>query len=717
MGNYLKEKQLEVNQRNTFLSSYPYIEIVQPFSLPDREKHFNFIKPETEFLYVNEYILSKVNIKISAIKMSNQNDHFLTPKSFPSNKIFPILFALSNDKLLPVVWLKKIKQQKVQLFSGIPEENFFEDKEFLTLLKSALYVAKNYVFSERSEFKNITTLPFVLKTKNVEFTKISYKNHASQLLNKKNVYIKNDYSEVFLYRGKLYYKFPPYLGISEFEAVTKERLEFSSGNNVIFGFEKGEKIPSLFIIPSGKKPVYEILYTGEKPIELRFSIPLRKISPYFYEQTGLSYFLNKKLKLIYVSTLNKDVSLVIVSSDVPTFVECNPEEKNIRVSVNAKFPPKTSFKIVFLNEKRKRSFASFFKSNKKPVNINFQKNELLLASTVLEVFDKREIKKNYSERFFRLYTPEAEEKFSSPGFDVLEREVVKQIVNSFVWGNEEKNIKKTAKKLEHVNIGNKLYPSGTSLLIWGDEINLGKFIEKELSDKEKLITIENMGEYIEKRYKSYLKLNLSGREYFYDMINSLKKVYIEILGIRKKGNRIIFTPIIPYFIKSLQLKKIHVDGALFNFSFKNKKGEFVFKIKNNSGRKIIFLPLISANYRKLYEITGYDSTIKIPKRKMFFMYSQKENVDTRIENWEYSEEKRRLKVKLKKELENSFQFEMTLFELGIKKIVGARTSEVTKGKRLIFIDPKRSSYFYIYFEDLKSQNLLFKSSKKTNNSY
>ncbi len=713
MGNKTQKEFHSNNSWALFVSAFSDIEVVESFSAEEIEKHLQEIKSETQYLYLNEYISSKVKPKKKSIKIKDKNYALLTPKSFPSQSIFPILFALSDNKLLPVLWLKKTKSNLL-LVSGLTFE-LIEDKNSLNeIIKSAIYVSKNFVFAERNGFKNINTLPFVIKTKDISFTSVKPNKINLLSFKKRNIYSKNDFGEAFLYRGKLYFKFPPYLAVSDFEVETDNKFEYSSKDNIIYGAEKGESIPKLFILPSNKKPVFDISYQGEKPIEIKFSIPLRKITPHFYEQTGLNYFVDKNLKLIYVSTADKDVSVIIVSSTEPISLNCNIEKKNIRVSVRAKFPPKTSFKLVFIGGNKRKKFLTLFKNTKKESKRN---PELLSSSTVLDSLDRKDLNISYSEGFVKLYTPEAKEKLSASGFTILEMKTVLDAMRSFVWGNEKKKIEKVAKTLSKTTIGEKLFPSGVSFIEWEKKVSAENFLLEELKAKEEKSKITSVGKFLENRLRDYYIYNFLGKDKLYHLTMSLKALYLEILGLREANDELLLFPIIPCFIKTLSIKKIYTSYGVVNFTYKKGKKEFTFKIKKNFKNKIKFFPLISPAIRNFYEIDNNDFSLKIPKTNMFFIYSIKEDLSEYLDNGEYLNEKKRLKIKLKENTITPLQFEMELFDLSIKKIVGARTSAITKDKRLIFVDPKRNGYFYIYFGDVKDQNLLFKGSKKTNNSY
>lgn len=671
---------------------------------------------------------------------NNQNVYpFFLKEGFKKTEIYTInekdftkftLIATSptNKGSVPSIFFIKINKG-VLLSIGFPYNNSEKNnlwKAYFQLFLSNLENIENFLKKDdfnywKYHFSKFDNIPFFLNEKK-ELT-ISKSLNLSKIGKSERGVCKNEKIALKFYQNKGTIIVPPLEIVSELNIHSEEGIKLISAGKIIKVLYQDNSLNAAFF-PSPSKPTIYFYANSNKRTELKLSykihFKLKEPWPEYYF-SKINYFSSSDRSFIvhtsdkkgfFINRFSKKPSschIEKINSLTPTlkltlnFLMDEGEDLIIQFSCLLKEEgiKKTDISKILCSFKKKYFEESLVKKDKKSLKVIQGKGEKRINLEGMA----RELANN----FFK--NSEGKTVYLNIGRKLYKDDFLKSLVNLVILGYEKRVEEIVSELLNYKRIPYVIYPSGEIIYDYRvrEFVKLNKVALHLRTIKDEVYKDSFISPFIKKRTITFKEFNFIGTEKWNKELENPESLYFTILNPIRTENFVVFAPIIPFFIKSISFKNIRVGEHLFDFSFKRKNQQITMEFKNNNKEKfnILFFPLFLKEAKGVEVNLEKKAKLSLNLDRKYLIYSAHYEFNT-TPLLEEKEEK--LKINFKESEEKKIIYlALEIYELGIKKLVGAR---LFKGKRkeeerIIIYEPEKSNYIYMYFKKQKVQKTLF----------
>jgi len=679
-------------------------------------------------LSLKEILFNNQNVYPFFLKEGAEKTEIYTIKENDFTKFTLIATSPTDKGSVPSIFFIKINKGTL-LSIGFPYNNSEENnlwKAYFQLFLSNLENIENYLKKEDfnywkyhlSKFDNI---PFFLSEKK-ELSIIKNLN-LSKIGKSERGVCKNEKIALKFHQNRGTIIMPPLEIVSELSIHSEEGIKITSAGKIIRILFQDEPINAAFF-PSPSKPTIYFYANFDKKTEITLSykihFKLKEPWPEYYF-SKINYFSPSHKSFITHTSDRKGFFLNRFSKE-PIF--CHIEKINgvtpaLKVSLTFSMEAGENLIIQFssilkedgvkksdlsklLGSFKKRYFEeSIVKKDKKSLKVIQGKGEKRINLEGMA----RELANN----FFK--NSEDKTIYLNIGKRLYKDDFLKSLVNLVILGYEKRVEEIVSELFKYKRIPYIIYPSGEIIYDYRvkEFVKLNKVALHLRTIKDEVYKDSFIPPFIKKRISFFKEFNFKGTERWNKELENPESLYFTILNPIRTENFVVFAPIIPFFVKLINFKNIRVGKHLFDFSFKRKNRQITVEFKNNNKEnfKILFFPLCLKESEGVEVNLGKKTKLTLELDRKYFIYS---------EHYEFKtpplleEKEEKLKINFKESEEKKIIYlALEIYELGIKKLVGAR---LFKGKRkeeerIIIYEPKKSNYIYLYLKKQKVQKTLF----------
>lgn len=679
-------------------------------------------------------LFNSLNVYPLYLKQEKNYTESFIIKDFINSKFNIIATSYNGRSSYPTIAFYKLGKGVIILIGFIIEDDINNRwRSYLKLFKQNLTI---FLYKQGYKKRGDIWKYFYSKFDNISF--LLKENKELECGNKKILIREHKKTEkIYCKNKRIYYEnigvlgrivSPPIEGIYDLGFNMEGGCSINHYSRIVTYTGKEKKI-DLHLIPDSSHPTIFLFISSKEDLELtiNYKIHFKMLPPYpEYYYSKLNYSISENKKRIIVHSHDNHLFFINRFSFIPSKIEIIPKDKKLPfLQVNIKINLKQNSDCIIqfsLIHKEDRIKKSDIRKMLHPLKKKSVDDALKLSDNKSLKIIRKKGEKNINYRKIvlslldKLFYVENKLSLINTKKIMEQDEIIDALINLAIFGyiKEVEEIVSNFKELKRFPF--LIYPSGATIFDYSEKsIKILNKIDLYLNElKGEYFDSEMISSCLKKKIDQFFEYNFRGTGFWNNQISDLGTLYFTVLNPLLTKESIVFIPIIPYFVTNFTVKNIKIENRNFNFSFRRKGRDITIKFKNNGNSpiNIEYYPVFMRKIEKFTITLMNSKEINFKLDRDYLLYSKEFDFQEKPELLKQDD---RIKITFKKDKkENRLTYIfLELFEITVKKIVGAR---INKGRnneeKILLYNPTINKNIYIYFKKIEEEKYLFKPNKE-----